>query len=702
MPNKTSIPIGNILGSARAEADSVMLSRAFIETADYRALIETRDFNYVVGRRGTGKSALFTRLKEYFEQQEHIFVLTTKPEEHEVLEFQKLLSESSCTYSEMRAIARVTWKIHLLQSVVKRVLNHHKLTRTTEHSFLATYASNNKNVLDDETTGRCSILIRFGLQEGGTSRELPGKIAGIFQLNQLQTVIQRTLSNINHSVLILYDGLDEGWLPNAAATAVLGGLSSAIADLDDAKTGIHCTLFIRDNMFRALAHFDGDFSRHIEGHALRLQWDEDSLFHLISSRLRVALDLMSIESDVKVWNRFVDTGLQNRSGFELCLRNTLYRPRDILVLLNRAYMVATRQGRERIIEQDIDSAATSISHDRLEDLLKEYDSVLPGLRSFVKLFENRPAFDQLAAVITRLEDHIQSGQYDTAESSDFALLGSGKQVFLALYGVGFIGVEDKSRGGFVFCHDGSRSEIEALSTDLKTVIHPCYWKALELQADTSSQSVVVQINDEYETKTSPEIKDLRTKRLGQIVEELPKVPKGDEGSTEFEDWVFRAVKILFSGRLSNPELKPNAAAIQRRDIVATNMAPDGFWRRIREDYETRQVIFEVKNYEMLKPEDFRQALSYMTGDYGKFVVLITRSQNEGVSDTERGWISEIWHTQKGLTFILPASILVRGLSKLRNAKRYDYIEDVLNKRLDTFVRSYVSLKHETRRKGKKH
>jgi hypothetical protein len=161
----------------------------------------------------------------------------------------------------------------------------------------------------------------------------------------------------------------------------------------------------------------------------------------------------------------------------------------------------------------------------------------------------------------------------------------------------------------------------------------------------------------------------------------------------FEDWVFRAVKILFSGKLSNPELKPNSGAIQQRDIVATNMADSGFWKRIREDYNSRQIIFEVKNYEALKLEDYRQVLSYTTNEYGKFAIIVNRSNTELVSETEKGWIRELYHTHQRLILPIPVSIIVRCLSKLRTAKRFDYTEDLLGKRMDTFVRSYLSLKH---------
>jgi hypothetical protein len=42
-------------------------------------------------------------------------------------------------------------------------------------------------------------------------------------------------------------------------------------------------------------------------------------------------------------------------------------------------------------------------------------------------------------------------------------------------------------------------------------------------------------------------------------------------------------------------LKANGNASARRDIVATNEAIKGFWKRIRDDYGTRMVVFEVKN-----------------------------------------------------------------------------------------------------------
>ena len=51
-------------------------------------------------------------------------------------------------------------------------------------------------------------------------------------------------------------------------------------------------------MLRALAHYDGDFARHIEGNIMRLHWDENSLLSLVAARLRAALGVTR-ENDIK-------------------------------------------------------------------------------------------------------------------------------------------------------------------------------------------------------------------------------------------------------------------------------------------------------------------------------------------------------------------------------------------------------------------
>lgn len=694
--------IGNLLGAAQAEADRAMLQRAFIETADYQALLHTSDFSYVVGRRGTGKSAIFQRLKEVFAADTGLVLMTEEPQDFEMLELQALLKAISSEYRVLRPIQRLLWTVIFLLKSVCAVSRHYKFHKCPQSSFLNDYFRTHCASSNGKAAVNCSGILRDVLKQTRVPEAIPGTIATRYQIGPVTEALREVLDAIGLRIITLYDRLDEAWIPETVPVAILGGLARMAADFREKRLPFYPVVFIRDNMFRALAQFDDDFTRHIEGHTLRLQWEEESLLYLITARLRVALGLETVESNIKVWNRFAHRALHNREGFARCLRYTLFRPRDILVLLNEAHVNALREGRDEIIENDIEKSATNISQHRMEDLCKEYDKVLPGLRLFVSAFRGKPASQSFQGVVDHLQYIADHNDYNEAGARDLVLFENGGEMFSALYSVGFIGLKDTVSGNYTFCHDGSMSALVRIDGIRETLVHPCYWKALDISVLSGSEELLIQINDECEVKSTSETADLRLQRLGRMPEELSHVAIGQNGSRSFETWVQRAVRLLFSGSLSNIELKPNpSTALNQRDVVATNSGKGVFWRRIYDDYQSRQVIFECKNYEEVTPEDFRQVLDYSTGEYGKFAVIVRRGNNEVVTENEKDRTRALFFEHKRLILIVPAAIFVLCIRKLRTPKKYDYAEFTISKHMDWVVRSVLSMTHAPRYKIKR-
>ena len=211
----------------------------------------------------------------------------------------------------------------------------------------------------------------------------------------------------------------------------------------------------------------------------------------------------------------------------------------------------------------------------------------------------------------------------------------------------------------------------------------------------------MEINDDYEAKANREISDMRTRRLGQLVSDLPSCGEGNQGAAEFEEWVLRACRILFSGELDNIQLHPVPDGVQRRDIVASNNAERGFWKRILNDYKCRQVVFEVKNFPDLDITDFRQALAYTGNQYGQLAFIVYRVDSEKMDRRVPGWVKEMWDLKHVLIITLPTATLTRCLKKVRNLSRRSYIDEVLSRRLDTFERSYLSLRHPGQNRANK-
>jgi hypothetical protein len=696
-------PPGTILGAAQAEADDLMLERAFLETADFQALLHTSDFNYVIGRRGAGKSALFLRLKLTFEKDEGTLLLADQPQDFEMVELQAILKSISAEYRVLRPITRLLWTVHFLLETTKRLIRHYRFEKRVNSIWLIDYVNQHGVKGDVSGAAHCVRHLLKLRHDNVPAEQIPRLIAETFEVGALTDAVREGLVETGLRAVTLYDRLDESWVAEVQPIAILGGLARTAADYREKHFPFYPVLFIRDNMLRALAQYDDDFTRHIEGHMLRLRWDEESLFHLVAARLRVALSAESIESEVKVWNRFAQRGLEGRAGFADCLKHTLYRPRDILVLLNNAYANAQRDKRDHIVETDVEKTAKEISQNRLEDLCKEYDKVLPGLRSFVSAFRGQPAKRSLTEVADSLQAMSEGSDYSAVASRDFQLFQTGGDMFGALYSVGFVGLKDETNPGYTFCHDGTMVALVSVPGSRETMVHPCYWKALDIHIEQEvAQEVTIEVNDEYETAPTGPTVALRLQRLGRLPEELGGIPEGRPGSAQFEGWVLRTLRLLCAGHLTNIEHKPNPnTALNQRDIVATNATVSPFWRRVYEEHKSRQVIFECKNYRELTPDDFRQVLDYSSGQYGQFVAVVRRGVNEHLTTLEQDRIRAMFYEHQRIVMVIPAPLLILCIRKLRTTKKYDYTEFTLSKHMDYIVRSVLSLTHAPRYKLKR-
>ena len=167
---------------------------------------------------------------------------------------------------------------------------------------------------------------------------------------------------------------------------------------------------------------------------------------------------------------------------------------------------------------------------------------------------------------------------------------------------------------------------------------------------------------------------------------------------EFEDWCKRSIELIFAGELSNVTLKANGNASARRDIVATNEAIKGFWKRIRDDYGTRMVVFEVKNFEKLGVDEYRQAHSYLGKEYGKFAIIVCRDKMKELSkESEMGAFREFYN-KDAVILKVTAGAIVQAISKIRSPQKFDAAGEMFSRHLDTHITMYAN---DQKPKGKK-
>ena len=371
--------------------------------------VESADKIVVVGRRGTGKSALTYKLQKTLSAYDKPVVITLSPDEDQVIGIRPIIEKLGDNYSLIKAAVRIAWEVLLLMEALHELCKHYKFSKTKEadtvKAILGELFRERQNVAFN-----LRVLLRRGLRSS-LPEEAVADLAEALHLRELKDGLNDALTQVGREVFILIDCLDEGYQPDTLGIAYIAGIIQGTLNINGLSDKVRPLLFIRDNMFRAVAAQDPDYTRNIEGSSLRLHWGEQQLLNLATMRLRATFEIKQ-ENDIRVWNQVTAQGLVGRDGFRKCLRLTLYRPRDLLALLNQAFFSAAREGRTEIIDRDIEDTAKEISQARLDDLVKEYSSIFPSLRIIIASFLNYKPECTVADIRELLSEALTADRYE--------------------------------------------------------------------------------------------------------------------------------------------------------------------------------------------------------------------------------------------------------------------------------------------------
>ena len=696
---KTEFIRPNALGDLSAETDTEMLNNAFIETADYRTLIETSDRNIVVGRRGTGKSALTMQLQKQWSKSSETVVIKITPEEHQTLGLRPKVALFGDSFLKIRAGVRLSWRYALMMEAAYGLKSKYKFSKSdgfiSIKSRVNNWSASGHNIVD-----RFAETLNRVINQSLTPEERIDDLSKSLDLREVETALQSACDETKYTVIFLMDRLDEGYEPDIKGTALVDGLVLGAIDIKNRISGIKPIIFLRDNIFRAVQSRDPDYTKAIEGHILRLHWDTETLFQFATKRLKIAFNIQQ-EATPKIWNYCAGGELKGREGFKRCLQLTLYRPRDLLSLLNEAYYLASKHDQKKIVLEHIENTGRIISRNRLDDLRKEYCAILPGLDNYVTAFHGQSPEMTVGEAQLRIDTMISEGTDKSLIKQDYLIMQDGETVIQSLYSIGFVGIRDAIAGTFIFCHDGRAPDREFSAPD-RILVHPCYWMALNCTRNSLEPEEAEEIYDEYDIEISSETPEIRNRKITEIITQLDTVEEGAAGASDFEDWCHKAIRICFAKGLNNVELHPNKHANFRRDVVGTNLGDGNSWRRIYDDYRTRQVIFEIKNYKGLKASDYQQLQSYLTGEYGKLGFFITRDDSVNLySGRDVNWVRDL-HAKHGVLIIkLTAKFLIKLLGKLRKPQKHDAVNDAINRLLDIYTRLYTDGQSKPKRIKKK-
>ena len=482
MPGQHVVTIDKLyFGKDDAETDissGGLLEQGFFQTSVYQQASSGRK-SLIIGRKGSGKSAICVVLNRRRQDGERHFVLVTPDEisSEEIRRFQL------AGVGDAQA-KTLLWRYVLGIQTAKFLVTAYKKANKAEDlprplKEVRQFLVDNGEVDDlgflekvwkaiERLKGSLS-LEAFGVKAG---IELDAPTQGL-RVNEQLEVMDRKLTlaysevdwGSQPSLLLMADKLEQVWTNDSNSDAMVVGLLQAAKHLMAALPFVACAVFLRQDIYDFLVFADRDKFR---GDEIRIEWTPVDLLKMLKKRAEASIG--SQLSDEELWNHLFPSRIDDEPIRDYLVNKSLRRPRDVIQLCNLCRDTAEKNGNNVIHPSDIEEAAQQYSAWKLLDLFGEYQINFPFLNELFILFQNSSFLVSRNSIVERLNTIRDSLQRKYPEHGTvFTVAG----VVEILFGIGFLGVMRQGRSSF-----GYEQGVTVQAVDEIFVIHPAFREAL--------------------------------------------------------------------------------------------------------------------------------------------------------------------------------------------------------------------------------
>jgi hypothetical protein len=395
--------------SAESDRD---LMRYFVKTPLLNRVIREGRW-MVIGRKGTGKTALYEFLRQASPVDlagYHAIALSFKDYPWPI---QRLYREGM--ESEISSYQR-SWKylivVRCLAGLIETTGAKGRLPKDLEEAkgVLQKFFGNPNPGLLDIVKSKLFRLKAFSLpgaelddvsltlggiefEDVANDEELQRRLrANAFQLlDYFDALYKRHATQANQLVII--DQLDENWLQGSIEeySKILVNLILCAQNINNAleySGRLKVVVFLRGDIYETLRF--NDKNKVYQDGAIEIKWDYDSLDAMITERIQryspdnVRLDL-STRSGSIFENKTVRHGA---TPLKHMLRRSFYRPRDVIVYLNKIRELHKPSTSGLYTSKDLYSAEKNVSASMYDELIDEWAAQNSDFESYLMTLQN--------------------------------------------------------------------------------------------------------------------------------------------------------------------------------------------------------------------------------------------------------------------------------------------------------------------------
>jgi hypothetical protein len=474
-------------GSSAAENEMQTLRTYYLNTESYNT-VRKGLVQLVVGRKGSGKSAIFIQIRDKERSKKDNLVLDLMPDGYQLIKFKEMVLDRLKEGSYQHTITAF-WEYVLLLEISNKIIQNDRqlylidTSLTKQYQDLRTKYEMQKYMQEGDFSERLNFLIKnftsnFNKEVAGDdislSTESLTNLLYLHDIKELRLDLENYLKRKDR-VWILFDNIDKGW-PITGLTEgdlfIIRALIDAVRQIQRSfqkkNISVHPVIFLRNDVYELLVRNTSDRQKESK---VVLDWvDPDLLKELLRLRIATSLKADSVPSFEELWKDICVSHYNGEETSDFFVNRSLFRPRFLINFINQCKSYAINFKHSKISKEDIEKGFESYSYDLLTDIGYEIQDIIPEGTDILYTF-------------TECESELSRDKLESLIHSKVQNQEKSREVFEILFYYGFLGIKNNGDIKFIydFNYDMKSMKIHLNRPDKSVFcINPAFWPALQI------------------------------------------------------------------------------------------------------------------------------------------------------------------------------------------------------------------------------
>lgn len=480
------------LGTGTAENDGDFLGACFVETPEYKTLVDYSDHRMILlGRTGAGKTALLKTISHKVDVFVEIRPDTFSLQYIANMPFVEKLKKFGIS---LEVFYKFLWVHEIVAQVIRNFFPRDKTGLIERFSGLIgfesrvsqmqKYLKENGDVFFDSNSAEkvtkeleASVKSRFlNFAEGEISANEKKEIqiaaseyVRTNQIAQLQNVIfllkEYLSTNAQRKIFVTIDDLDMNWIADDTKYYLLSALLDSIRMFANIP-GLKVVIAMRADLLEKTCIVANRQNEKDMSFTLKLNWDENLLWDVLQKRIQYLFSHKYAKNYHVMANEIFEQKVNGKAVEEYLIERTMMRPRDLITFVNLC--IEHSDSQSIIKEKAIFEAERDFLHDRRKALIAEWNQIYPNIEVCLDLlycFQNEFFFEDVMVEYQKIESSVLSAPVENDDlvrrfldsGSELARRQNVKQFLKILYTVGVVG---KCEGDRVYFSNPSRPTLD--------------------------------------------------------------------------------------------------------------------------------------------------------------------------------------------------------------------------------------------------